>query len=91
MERRGAAHDDWANHDKSAHVITGSPYEQMCRIMARHLCGWISGHSAPVEHFVADADLIMREAHEHGVRFYLASSTENAGAGFVDLQIGSSR
>lgn len=61
------------HHEASAHTIEGSPHEQMRRVLARHLCGWISGHGAPVDHFLGDADLILRDAHEQGIRFHLAA------------------
>jgi hypothetical protein len=78
-----------AGHGHADHVIGGSPYETMQRLLARHLCGWISGHGAPVDHFLADAELIMHEAHEHGVRFHLADphGSVNASDGFIDVRV----
>jgi hypothetical protein len=57
------------SHENSDHEIFGSPDEQMRAIMARHLCGWISGHGAPLDHFVVDAEMIMEEARKGGIRF----------------------
>jgi len=73
------------DHSPDEHVVTGSPHERMRRIMARHLCGWISGHHAPVDHFLADADLILREAHEHGLRIHSVGATSNDIDGFVEI------
>lgn len=73
------------SHERSDHEVSGSPHEVMRRILARHLCGWISGHEAPVDHFLVDADMIMREAHEHGVRFAIVDETSNHSAGFVEV------
>ena len=74
-----------ADHSDGAHIIAGSPHEQLRRIMARHLCGWISGHGAPIDHFLADADLILREAHEYGLRIHAAGLATNDLDGFVEV------
>lgn len=66
----------YADHEKEDHVVSGSPHDQMRAIMARHLCGWISGHGGPIDHFLVDADLIMEEAHDHGIRYHLDAGTE---------------
>lgn len=70
--RKAVGMDISVDHEASAHDVAGSPHEQMRGIMARHLCGWISGHSAPVDHFLADADLILAEAYDNGLRLHLA-------------------
>ena len=73
-----------AEHARGDHVINGSPYDQMKGILARHLCGWITCHSfGPVDHFLEDADMILNEAHDHGIRFHLASETGSEADGFV--------
>lgn len=75
------------DHTQADHEVSGSPYEQMRRILARHLCGWISGHGAPLDNFLVDADMILGEAHAHGVRFHLAGATENSLDGFVSVTL----
>jgi hypothetical protein len=56
-------------HVREDHDITGSPYEQTRAIIARHLCEWIAGHSAPLAHMLIDADEIMEELAEAGIQF----------------------
>lgn len=64
-----------ASHTNDAHEICGSPREQMRRVLARHLCAWITGHTDPVEHFLSDADLIMRDADDAGIGFHFLQAT----------------
>ena len=73
-----------------AHDVIGSPHERMRRILARHLCGWITGHRvSDDQQFLFDADLIMREAHEAGIRFHLAlaDGSVNLADGFTDFAV----
>lgn len=78
-----------AGHKPADHPVGGSPHDVMTQIVARHLCGWLSGHSAPPGHFLPDAALIMREAHEHAVRLSLAEPVGacNAAAGFIARRV----
>jgi len=76
-----------SNHDAVDHQISGSPYEQMRAVMARHLCGWIGGHGAPLDHFLVDADMILAEAHAQGLRFHFAGPTENMLDGFIYTEL----
>lgn len=50
------------------HVITGSPYDVARAVIAQHLCGWLSGHTAPLGHFEADAETVLMDLIEAGVR-----------------------
>lgn len=68
-----------SDHKAGDHEVTGDAEEQMRRIMARHLCGWISGHGAPVNHFLIDADMIMEEAREHGIRYTISDAVSEWG------------
>jgi hypothetical protein len=70
------------------HKIGDSPYERARDVLARHLCGWITGHGAPEDHFKADADLILADIREAGVRFHLAGATENTYAEFTSTRWG---
>lgn len=74
-----------AQHSNEDHVIefSDSPYGQMRAILARHLCAWITGHAAPVDHFLTDADMILNDAHVEGIRFHTARVTANSTDGFV--------
>lgn len=56
-----------ADHTFDEHIIMGDPREQLRRIIARHLCGWISGHGTPIRHFLVDADLIMDDVDAAGL------------------------
>jgi hypothetical protein len=56
------------NHVRDDHEITGDADERMRRVVARHLCGWISGHHAPNDHFLADADLVLSDVRAAGIR-----------------------
>lgn len=75
------------SHDPSGHPIAGSPHEQMRALLARHLCGWLSGHTAPDGHFLVGADLLLNEAHLHGIRFHFAGVTESAVDGFCSVSV----
>jgi hypothetical protein len=46
----------------------------------------MTGHDGPVEHFLVDADMIMQEAFEHGIRFESVGATENQSMSFVEVQ-----
>ncbi len=72
-----------SEHSRDDHVISGSPAERAQQIIARHLCGWITGHAGPVEHFLGDAELIMNELSMEGVRFHAVKMTTNSSDGFV--------
>jgi hypothetical protein len=76
-----------SDHSAADHEISGSPYERMRRVLARHLCGWIVGHNAPHDQFLHDADIILRDAHEAGIRFHLATPTGSPTDGLVDVQV----
>jgi len=71
------------DHVRDDHIIEGSPDEQLRCILARHLCGWLTGHSAPTDHFLTDADVILAEVHAHGLRVHLAGQTVNTADGSV--------
>jgi hypothetical protein len=60
-----------SNHLRDDHEIHGAAIDQMRGLLARHLCGWITGHNAPLAHFLVDADLILNEADSIGIRFHL--------------------
>lgn len=36
-------------------------------VIARHLCGWIMGHSGPVDRFLVDAELIVNDVEDCGI------------------------
>lgn len=72
------------SHREEDHIIKGAPYFKAKAILARHLCGWISGHGAPLEHFLVDAQIIMDEMHEQGIRFHVVGETSNSSDGFVE-------
>lgn len=74
-----------SEHNRDDHAISGSPHEQMRGILARHLCGWITGHAGPVNHFIADADMILEDAHQHGLRIHVADLTSNSADGFLSV------
>ena len=85
-----------AEHTYGDHVISGSPYDQMKGILARHLCGWITGHHGPADnadnanHFLEDAEMILNEAHDHGIRFHLTDHNMNSinpSDGFVAVSL----
>jgi hypothetical protein len=71
-------------HTDQDHIIEGSPYGRARAVLARHLCGWISGHSAPLDHFNIDAENILEEMHIQGIRFHLVEKSSNSLDGFID-------
>lgn len=72
------------NHEKEDHIIRGSPHEQARRVLARHLCDWMTGHSAPVDRFLVSADRILEDMHEQGIRFHLVGANINPIDGFIE-------
>lgn len=69
-----------SEHSADDHEISGSAADQFRAVLARHLCGWITGHYGPEDHFLADADMIMEETHARGLRITWAQSLEEASA-----------
>lgn len=61
------------------------PYDRAKQVLANHLCGWITGHGAPEGHFDTDAEQILSEMHEAGIRFHLLGHTSNNIDGFFDF------
>lgn len=74
-------------HEESEHTIQGSPYQQAQGILASQLCGWISGHSAPVDHFLTDSEAILKKMHDQGIRFHLVGLTSNSLDGLVHYNL----
>lgn len=54
-------------HGKIDHIIEGTARDMAKAVLARHLCGWITGHSAPLEHFLIDANLIIEDMDAYGL------------------------
>jgi hypothetical protein len=72
-----------SEHSRDDHVISGSPAERAQQVLARHLCGWITGHAGPPDHFLDDADMLMGDLHREGLRIHEAGLTANAADGYV--------
>lgn len=60
------------DHKREDHVIGGGPEDQARAVIARHLCGWITGHTGPVDHFIADAEMILHDLRVQGLRVRIA-------------------
>lgn len=73
------------DHRKTDHKIPDIPYEKAKAILARHLCGWICGHDCPVDHMLTDADLIIKEMWDEGIRFSERQTTESSVGGFYHV------
>lgn len=72
------------DHGEKDHSVDSKiPYERAKQVLARHLCGWVTGHHAPLDHMLIDANVILEEMHESGVRFHLLGTTSNSLDGMV--------
>lgn len=57
-----------SGHDRLSHTIEGTTRQQAARVIARHLCGWITGHHAPAGHFLPDAEMIINDTDSGSTR-----------------------
>lgn len=61
-----------SDHTEDDHRIDSTvPIDRAQQVLARHLCGWITGHHAPLDHMLPDAEMILKNLHQAGVRFHL--------------------
>lgn len=48
-------------------IVEGTAQEMARQVIASHLCGWLTGHTAPDYKFLSDANLILADLSRHGI------------------------
>lgn len=51
----------YRGHKAKDHVIDGEGRDRDKQIIAKYLCGWVTGHGAPLGHFDRDAEMLLKE------------------------------